>query len=53
MDSSNGSPVDPTSAAELAARVIFEIDASNDEHRDALLFDLLAAAWGSVLAQNQ
>jgi hypothetical protein len=53
MDSSNGSPLDPASAAELVARVVFEIDASDDEHRDALLSDLLAAAWGSVLAQNQ
>jgi hypothetical protein len=53
MRSSNGSPLDPTSAAELVARVIFDIDASDDEFRDVLLADLLCAAWGSVLARWQ
>jgi hypothetical protein len=53
MNSPNGSPVDPTAAAELVARVIFDIGASNDELRDVLLSDLLSAAWGSVLAQRQ
>jgi hypothetical protein len=53
MHSSNGSPLDPTSAAELVARVIFDIDANDDELRDVLLSDLLCDAWGSVLAQRQ
>jgi hypothetical protein len=34
-------------------RVIDDIDASDDELRDALLSDLLCAAWGNGLAQNQ
>jgi hypothetical protein len=53
MNPFNGSPLDPVSAAELVARVIFEIDASDHERRDVLLSDLLSAAWGSFLAQSQ
>ena len=53
MDYSNGSPPDPASAAALVARVIFDIDASDDELREVLLSELLCAAWGSVLAQRQ
>ena len=48
-----GWPFDPASAAELVMRVIEDIDASDDELRDALLSDLLCAAWGSRLAQAQ
>lgn len=46
-------PLDPGSAAALVVRVIDDIDESDDERRDALLSDLLCAAWGSVCAQNQ
>jgi hypothetical protein len=46
-------PLDPITAAALVSRVIDDIDASDDERRDALLADLLAAAWGSLVAQNQ
>jgi len=53
MTSPDGSPLDPTSAAELVARVIFDIDATEDELRDVLLSELLCAAWGSVVAQRQ
>jgi hypothetical protein len=53
MDSFNDLPLDPTSAAELVARAVFDIDASDDEQRDALLCDLLSAAWGDPLAQSQ
>ena len=52
MESDN-SPLDRASAAELVVRVVDSIDASDDEYRDVLLSDLLFAAWGSVLAQNQ
>jgi hypothetical protein len=52
MDS-NDTPLDPITAAELVARTIDDIDASTEERRDALLSDLLCAAWGSVRAQNQ
>jgi hypothetical protein len=50
---SNNWPLDRASAAELVVRVVDSIDASDDEYRDLLLSDLLSAAWGSVLAQNQ
>ena len=50
---SNSWPLDPASATELVVRAIGDSDASDDEHRDVLLADLLRAAWGSVLAQNQ
>ena len=46
-------PLDPITAAALVARSIDDIDASTDEQREALLSDLLCAAWGSIWAQNQ
>jgi len=49
----NNWPLDPISAAALVVRVIDDIDASSEEQRDALLSDLLCAAWGSIRAQNQ
>jgi hypothetical protein len=53
MNSSNGRPLDPASAAELVGRMVIAIDASDDALRDVLLADLLSAAWGSALAQRQ
>jgi hypothetical protein len=52
MEPNNWS-LDRASAAALVVRVIDDIDASDDEHRDVLLSDLLCAAWGSILAQKQ
>lgn len=49
----NNTPLDPTMIAALVVRVIDDIDDSSEERRDALLSDLLCAAWGSILAQNQ
>jgi len=46
-------PSDPISAAALVMRVIDDVDESTEEERDALLSDLLCAAWGSICAQNQ
>jgi hypothetical protein len=40
-------------AEALVVRVIDDIDESSDELRDTLLCDLMSAAWGSILAQNQ
>jgi len=40
-------------AIALVLRAIDDIDERDEELRDALLSDLLCAAWGSVLAQNQ
>ena len=45
--------LDPGRAAALVVRVIDAIDHSSDEQLDALLSDLLSAAWGSLPAQNQ
>lgn len=41
------------SAPALVGRVLTDVDRSSDTQRDALLCNLLCAAWGSVLAQNQ
>jgi hypothetical protein len=46
----NDWPLDPQSAATLVLQVIDDIDGSDDELRDALLADLLSAAWPSQLA---
>ena len=46
-------PLEPVSAAALVARAIDAIDCSEDEERDALVSDLLAAAWGSAWARDQ
>ena len=46
-------PLDPVAAAALVARAIDDIDVSTVEQREALLSDLLCAAWGSIWAQNQ
>jgi hypothetical protein len=49
----NWPPVDPISVAATVVRAIDDIDASGEEERDELLSDLLCAAWGSLVAQNQ
>ena len=53
MNPSNGSPLDPTSAGALVARVVLDIDDSNDETREVLISELSFAAWGDVRAQAQ
>jgi len=45
--------LDPTSSALLVLRVVEDIDDSSEEQRDALLADLLCAAWGPPPALNQ
>ena len=47
------SGLDPVPAAVLVIRVIEDIDHTSDEERDALLFKLLRAAWGSPGARRQ
>jgi len=49
----NSWSLDPVAVAALVVRVIDDIDHSEEEQRDALLCDLLSAAWGSIRAQNQ
>lgn len=46
-------PIDQVSLAVRVLQVIDNIDASDEEQRDALLGDLMAAAWGSFWAQLQ
>jgi hypothetical protein len=46
-------PLDRLSAAALVVRVVDELDTSTEEQQDDLLCELLCAAWGSILAQNQ
>jgi hypothetical protein len=46
-------PLDPVAAAALVLRVIDDIDSTSEEALDTLLGELLCAAWGSILAQNQ
>lgn len=53
MMNSDREPLDAMSATALVARAIRDIDASSEERRDVLLFDLLSAAWPEPVAQNQ
>jgi hypothetical protein len=53
LDSSENSPLDLLSPVALVARAIQDIEESNDDCRDVLLFDLLRAAWPDPLSQNQ
>jgi hypothetical protein len=46
-------PVDAVPDATLVARVANDIDQSDAQQRDALLSDLLCAAWPSLAAQSQ
>jgi hypothetical protein len=46
-------PLDPVTAAALVVRTIDAIDGSDVQEREALLEDLLAAAWGTPGACNQ
>jgi len=45
-------PLDASSAATLVLRVVADIDSSSDDRRDALLADLLCAAWPTRVAQD-
>jgi hypothetical protein len=44
---------DPMSTVALVARSIADIDARRRRQAEALLCDLLCAAWGAPTAQNQ
>ena len=46
-------PLDSQRSAALVALTVAAVNEMTEEERDALLLDLLEAAWGSVLAQNQ
>jgi len=45
--------VDPKATAALVMQLIDDIDVSDDEQRDALLADLLCAAWPTKQAQDE
>jgi hypothetical protein len=53
MPEHDGAPMDAAAAANLVARVVEEVDRSNDDDRLILLRDLLCAAWPSEAGQNQ
>jgi hypothetical protein len=46
-------PLDPGAAAAVVAHVIEDLAASNEDQRDALLYELVRAAWGTVWALDQ
>jgi len=46
-------PLDAPAVTALVARTIRAIDARDEAENDALLMNLLAAAWGNVAAQHQ
>ena len=46
-------PVDAVPDATLVARVAGDSDHSDKDQRDALLSDLLCAAWPTLTAQSQ
>jgi hypothetical protein len=45
-------PLDSDSASALVARMLADIDGSNQERCDALLADMLCAAWPTRVAQD-
>jgi hypothetical protein len=48
----NDWPLDPQATATRVMQVIDDVDAMDREQRDALLVDLLSAAWPSQLARD-
>jgi hypothetical protein len=46
-------PADATPDAAVVARAAGDIDQSDEDERDALLSDLLSAAWPTPTAQSQ
>jgi hypothetical protein len=48
----NEQPLDPLYAATLVIQVIDDIDERDHKERDALLTDLMCAAWPTQLAQD-
>jgi hypothetical protein len=52
MMESNDQPLDPLLAATLVIQVIDDIDERDHDQRDALLDDLMCAAWPTQLAQD-
>jgi hypothetical protein len=46
-------PLDSAATAAAVVRAIEDLDASSDDWRDALLYELVRKAWGSVWAQDQ
>ena len=46
-------PLDPVAAAAAVERVIADLRASNEDQRDALLYELIRTAWGTVWALDQ
>lgn len=46
-------PLDPVAAAAAVSLVIEDLDVSSEDQRDALLYELIRTAWGTVWALDQ
>jgi hypothetical protein len=46
-------PLDPVAAAAAVIHVVEDIDANDEDQRDALLYELVRAAWGTLWALDQ
>jgi len=46
-------PLDAVATATAVANAIEDVDASSEDQRDELLYELVRTAWGSVWAQDQ
>jgi hypothetical protein len=46
-------PLDPVAVAEAVALVIEDLDTNDEDQRDALLYELVRTAWGTMWALDQ
>jgi hypothetical protein len=46
-------PLDPMATEAVVVRVIETLDESDEDQRDALLYDFVSAAWGTLWALDQ
>ncbi|HSZ15308.1 MAG TPA: hypothetical protein VK790_14835 [Solirubrobacteraceae bacterium] len=46
-------PLDPVAAEAAVVRAIEDVDRGSEDERDALLYELVRTAWGTVWAQDQ
>ena len=53
VDVSGKEASDRSAVAQALVRVVEELDDSDEDQRDALLYDLVSAAWGTLWALDQ
>jgi hypothetical protein len=46
-------PLDPVATAAVVVLAIEDLDTSNEDQRDALLYELVRVAWGTLWALDQ